>query len=45
MRKANTVKQKHHPIPTVDKTFKKYNQSKVFSLIDLLHRYEIELNP
>ena len=45
MRKPNTVKQKHHPIPTVDETFEKFNQSKVFSKIDLLHRYEIELNP
>lgn len=47
MRKPNTaIKRTHHPIPTVDETFEKFNQCKVFSKIDLLHGYhQIELHP
>ena len=47
MRKPNTaIKRTHHPIPTIDETFEKFNQCTVFSKIDLLHGYhQIELHP
>ena len=47
MRKPNAaIKRIHHPIPTVDETFEKFNQCTVFSKIDLLHGYhQIELHP
>ena len=47
MQKPNTaIKRTHHPIPTIDETFAKFNQCTVFSKIDLLHGYhQIELHP
>ena len=47
MRKPNTaIKRTHHPIPTIDETFEKFNQRTVFSKIDLLHGYhQIDLHP
>ena len=47
IRKPKTaIKRTHHPIPTIDETFEKFNQCKLFSKIDLLHGYhQIELNP
>ena len=47
MQKPNTAIQRtHHPIPTGDEAFEKFNQCTLFSKIDLLHRYhKIELHP